>query len=364
MSVPVSLEDLIHDTPMMPVMISCPFPGHDDSRPSARFYPDGHVHCFACGGHANSMVDLVRQREFPNEAMAAGMRLAELYLAKYLGVGTAAKPAKPPAPDLDRGPDSLTLLAMTLFCDAARANLEAHPGFHLQVGRNRGLPYPIAVGVGWADESLVPMVRRSLLTLGYGEEAIDAALVNAGVLGKDNETGRVYYRLRDRLLVPEFRSGPRHAIYYQAREIHPEPTDPERRKKYRKYLNPPGIARPLFGWDSLQRQTERVWIGEGPFDVLPFLAAGEAAVAGMGAHVTARQTAMLAEAIGDRETIVVFDNDDTGRLQSERLVSNLRDLGNDAHAVFPQDGHKDVGEWIAADELPQVIAKIVWELPE
>lgn len=27
----------------------CPLPGHDDSTPSFRVYPDGHAHCFGCG---------------------------------------------------------------------------------------------------------------------------------------------------------------------------------------------------------------------------------------------------------------------------------------------------------------------------
>lgn len=30
-------------------LASCPLPGHEDSSPSFRVYPDGHAHCFGCG---------------------------------------------------------------------------------------------------------------------------------------------------------------------------------------------------------------------------------------------------------------------------------------------------------------------------
>lgn len=37
----------------------CPLPGHDDSSPSFRVYPDGHAHCFGCG-RGGDVISLTR----------------------------------------------------------------------------------------------------------------------------------------------------------------------------------------------------------------------------------------------------------------------------------------------------------------
>lgn len=351
----MTLDDVIGKRVDDRVRITCPFPGHDDSNPSAVYYADGHVYCFACRGHAKSLTDLVRQREFPDLPEGQGMYYASMYIARHMRDAQIPAKGEAPKPQPDPGPDQLTLLAMTLFCDAARANLEHREDEHDRIVRERGIRCPSAMGIGLADASLVRMVRRHLARLGYGDDAVAKALVDAGVHGMDRNGG-VVYRLANRIIIPEYRADPRRAVYYQARA-----NSPAARQKY---LNPPIRNKPMFGWDSLRRDTERVWIGEGPFDMLPFLEAGESAIAGMGAHIGERQVALIAREAGEREVIVAFDNDEAGREASSRIVENLRLLDVRAHAAFPREGFKDFGEWASREDVAGIIPEVLWHLPD
>lgn len=351
----MTLEDVLGRDFGEKTRISCPFPGHEDSTPSAYIWADGHVHCYGCGQHANSLADLIRKREFPDLPVGVGLRMAERYAAKYLdGMPAANAPRPTPRQEDDPGPDSLTILAMTRFCDAARANLETRPAEAERIARQRGLSRPTALGIGLADMQLVRPVRRQLLDLGFGEDAVETALHHAGVLGTDRQ-GQTIYRLANRILVPEVRGEPRHVVYYQGRANSP--------LAKQKYLNPPIRNKPIFGWDSLARDTERVWIGEGPFDVLPLLEIGESAVSSMGANMNRRQTAAIALETRDREVIVIFDNDEAGRIGSARIVADLRTLGIAAHAAFPREGFKDFGEWAAAESVEGIVGEILWDVP-
>lgn len=38
----------------------CPFPDHNETKPSFMVYPDGGFHCFGCGKHGNSPNDFLR----------------------------------------------------------------------------------------------------------------------------------------------------------------------------------------------------------------------------------------------------------------------------------------------------------------
>lgn len=344
------------------IRVRCPF--HDDSNPSAVFYPDGHFHCFACGEHARSVVDYVRKLEFPNEAYADGMRYAE----SLLGVRSPfVKSVAPKVPELIF-PDQLTTLAMTLFCEAATGHLAEMRSAKARVVMaeltgKRGLRNPLGLGLGLANERLVAVTRQLLDELGYGEEAVTAALVKAGIL-KDETTRRPFsYRLGDRILIPEKEGDPSRVVYYQARTTDPPPQDPDRKQDYLKYLSPKRLSKPLYGRSSLSRHTDRVWITEGAFDMLPLLEIGESAVATMGTQLADRQLLELLGLSRARELLIAFDRDDAGQKAAQALAERLRQHRDNVAIVSPDPPYKDFGEWFAEHGTEKIVGQILFDLP-
>lgn len=321
--------------------IFCPFPDHEDSTPSAVYYPDGHVHCFGCGKHAFDLVDLVRKTEFADEP--DGRSLAEAWVYQY-GANAMLPQAK--SEPRKRETEPLAIMAMTIFASQANTNLAGDTQMVETLCRSRGLTDPVALGLGLTEQWQLNVVRQEMTTLGYGQEAITQALIGAGLV---TQTAPHRYYLGRRILIPERRGG--QTVFYQARALHA--TDAP------KYLNP-RTPKPLYGMETLARETGRVWIGEGAFDVLPLIERGESAVAAMGAELTPTLVDTLVARTGDRPVMIIFDNDDTGAAKGKTLGETLYKRGVKSHLCLPQQPYKDYGEWLSACGPDIVIADTIW----
>lgn len=340
-----------------PARISCPFPGHDDHHPSAVVYPDGQTHCFSCNRHATSLLDLIRQREYPDEPIGNGIALARAYIQTNM-ISGIVKPTMHAAPTAeDRGPDSLTVAAMTEFCTMARDRLARNAAASRALEQDRCLTDLRRAGIGVAHPSIAEQTRRRLLELGFGASAVEEAMIHAGILFRD-EPGAVTYRLARRILLSEFRDRGSRVIYYQARAT----SDAQKAK----YLNPPGLTRPIFGWESLDdgnapHPSNPVAITEGPFDAMIFHDSGLPAICGMGAHLSQGQIASIAGQMNGRTALIAFDNDDAGRSQAPVLAASLNALGVATRIVLPPDPYKDVGEYAAGIGSYRAVRNLITE---
>ena len=252
-------------------------------------------------------------------------------------------------------PSDLTYRTMTLMADVANQTLAGRPELITRIRTERALQDPVGMGLGWAEETLPDQITTAL---GLGQRVADEALVNAGVCYPDTpeqpRPASSRFRLyRHRLLLPDWRRG-KHGtgvVFYQGRAVVETAV---------KYLSPPGIPKPLFGLDSLARPTGIVWLGEGPFDILPLIEAGESAVATMGSTLKQRLIADLIVAVGDREIIIAFDRDASGQTQAPVLADTLTNAGARTRIIFPPPPYTDMGEWLVAEGVHDVIADIRW----
>lgn len=322
-----------------PGPMHCPL--HPDRNASAVRYLDGGFHCFRCDAHANSREDLVRQILFPEEPYWRGMLLARgvcEHEGKSLHSNGAA-PAKKP------GASPGAVLAMTTFADLAGKHLAERPDLVRQLQATRGLRDPLGCHLGLADRALLAQTHTRLREEGFDAEEAGIALQQAGLIKEEG-----VYRLGNRIIIPEVRAD--RAIYYQARATG---------AAQNKYLNP-ALPRPIFGLESLDRDSAFVVIGEGPFDVLPLIESGTSAVAVLGGSASLDEAA-LRSGFADRPVVVGFDADGPGLTRGQRLTEGLRELGIDAVHFPPPPPYKDYGEWIAAKGVRDVLAYIQWELP-
>lgn len=307
----------------------CPF--HDDStHPSAVCMSDtGRFWCYACqwGGDQREVVRKLWLSDVPYHI---GIVMAEQVIRKeQWGTIETVRP------------EPLVLEGMNeLLTDWARLcclNLRRHPDKLEQLKQDRGLKNPIALGVGLASDQVFGEFMR--------KKWPEDLLVRSGICSEGEGPVFNRYRLRNRFVLPEVRQ--REVVYYQARA---QPDDPT---SYR-YLNP-RLPKPLFGFESLDRDTDCVWVVEGVFDMWPLIEAGESAVAVGGVGVSRGNVELLTEHGRGRPVLVAFDNDDgAGPLNARKRVRQLGEAGLRALAVCPT-GYKDLGEWAAAEGTDPII---------
>ena len=326
-----TLEDILGGDLSRRRRITCPFPCHDDSTPSAMVYEDGHVYCFGCGGRASSLVDLVRQVMFADSTHS--WMAAQAYIEQH-GV---LLPAKRRTVTARREAPGYVYAAMAVFVELARDHLANTPRVAEQVARERGVD-PGELGL--AEQWQLRMVRHRLRELGYDQEAVNEA-VRLALLSEGPS-----WPLGSRLIVPVTQEG--RVIYYQARS---------RGQSQPKYLNPRQVPRPLQGIDSLA-EPGPVIVAEGIFDVLPLQQAGMPAVAALGAMPTGQLVVGLARRLEGREVAVVFDNDETGRVRGGELAERLGGV-----LLHPPSRFKDLGEWLAAEGAASVMEELTWRMP-
>jgi DNA primase len=298
----------------------CPF--HGEKSPSFYVHPDkGFYYCFGCGakGDAITFVRETERLDFP-EAVA--------YLARQAGI---TLPVRRGGTRADRGRDSRASEALAAAAALFRANLDKHPLARALLEK-RGLTAEegAALGFGAALDSW------DALKNGLGGRFTEEALLDAGLLQKNPETGRVYDRFRNRLTV-EIRDARGEILGFGARAFGDEQP---------KYLNSPETSRfskgkLLYGLDRAReaiRKEDAVLLVEGYFDRVACERAGAPwAVASMGTALTPAQADLLSRHAST--VVVAYDGDAPGVAAAFKAFPLLLARGaNVKHLALP-DGH-------------------------
>src|SRR5512143_1225553 len=295
----------------------CPF--HGEKTPSFHVHPDkGFYYCFGCGakGDAITFVRETERLEFP-EAVA--------YLARLAGI---TLPMRRSGTRVDRGKETRVAEALSLAAAFFRANRDRHEAARaLLAKRGLSLEDARAYGLGAALDSWDGL-KTSLAPRVPEDTALEA-----GLLQRNPETGRVYDRFRNRLTI-EIRDGRGEILGFGARAFGEDQP---------KYLNSPETARfskgkLLYGLDRAKeaiRREESVLLVEGYFDRIACERAGVSnAVASMGTALTPAQADLLQRQA--RRVLVAYDGDAPGGAAALKVVPMLLERGLDVRLVaFP-----------------------------
>jgi DNA primase len=298
----------------------CPF--HGEKTASFYVHPDkGFYYCFGCGakGDAITFVRETERLDFP-EAVA--------YLARLAGI---TLPVRRSGTRADRGRDARVAEALMAAAAFFRAHLEKHGGARALLER-RGLPpdEAAALGFGAAPDSW------DALKTALGGRFTEESLLDAGLLQKNPETGRVYDRFRNRLTV-EIRDARGEILGFGARALGEDQP---------KYLNSPETARfskgkLLYGLDRARdaiRREDAVILVEGYFDRIACERAGAGwAVASMGTALTPAQADLLARQAGT--VVVAYDGDAPGSAAALKAFPLLLARGATVKHLALPDGH-------------------------
>jgi DNA primase len=306
----------------------CPF--HTEKSASFHVHPDkGFYYCFGCGakGDAITFVRETERLEFPD---------AVAYLARLAGV---AVPVRKSGTRVDRARETRAAEALSLAAAFFRANLDRHPAARALLEK-RGLTpeegHAFGFGAaldGWdaLRTALAPRVQED-------------TLVEAGLLQRNPETGRVYDRFRNRLTI-EIRDGRGEILGFGARAFGDD--EP-------KYLNSPETARfskgrLLYGLDRAKeaiRREDVVVLVEGYFDRIACERAGAAnAVASMGTALTSQQVDLLARQAAT--VVVAYDGDAPGVAAAYKAFPLLVARGVHVRHLALPEGH-DPDSYLAA----------------
>lgn len=316
-------------------------------------YENLSFHCFGCNTSLN-LRQLVQRLYFPGDD---GISLAGTFI-RAGGLSTipaeTERIVREPQP-----PSDLTYRVLTRFAHLAVAELAKHPEIITQLQRTRGIDDPVNLGIGWAASWMPGQIATTLKQQGISPDAIDDALIQAGLCVRsldesDRRPVSEHFRLfRHALILTDWYSGngSRNAVFYQARAT------VETRVKY---LCPPNFPKPLFGWDSLKQDGPYVWLCEGPFDILPLIEAGQAAVAVTGSTIKSGLVQNLVDATAGREILIAFDRDDAGMAAAPKVLMSLQYSGANARIVHPPAPYKDMGEWATAERVSGILAEITW----
>jgi DNA primase len=280
----------------------CPF--HQEKTPSFYVYEDGY-HCFGCGAHGDA-ISFVMQSE------GAGFMEAVERLAAEAGI-EVPKPS-PEAAEAERKRHDLNSVL-----EAAQAGY--HRRLFLPEGRHalayllgRGLTEQTIrrFGLGWSGEG------RGALLADLGRDGItEEQLVDAGLMRRDDETGRAFDLFFNRVMFP-IRDRRGRAISFGGRTLGDGQP---------KYVNGPETAlfskrRTLYALD-LAREAVRggasLVVVEGYMDVIAL------AQAGMGGAVAPLGTALTEEQLEELwrlapAPILCFDGDAAGSRAAARAA--------------------------------------------
>ena len=333
----------------------CPF--HGEKSPSFHVHPaKGFYYCFGCGakGDAITFVRETERLEFP-EAVAYLARLAGITLPMRQRGGTR----------VDRSKETRVTEALAAAARFFREQLTRHePGRAFLTKRGVALDEAGTLGFGVAPDAW------DALKAGLSDTFTEEVLVEAGLLQKNPDTGRVYDRFRNRLTI-EIRDPRGEILGFGARAFGDEQP---------KYLNSPETPRfskgkLLFGLDRARdaiRKTGEVILVEGYFDQIAFARAGlENAVASMGTSLTSAQAGLL---FRQAETVLVaYDGDRPGRAAAEKAFAilleqgaRLRHLllpdGDDPDSFLASNGVSALREAVAA--APPFLTSLIATLPD
>jgi DNA primase len=166
----------------------CPF--HGEKTPSFYVYEDGHYHCFGCGAHGDA-IGFIMQSE------GAGFMEAVERLAAEAGLEV-------PKPSPEAAATEQRRLDLAAVLEAAQASY--HRRLFLPEGRlaldylrGRGLSEPTIhrFGIGWSGEG------RGAVAADLGRDGVTQdQLVDAGLMRRDDETGRPFDLFFNRVMFP------------------------------------------------------------------------------------------------------------------------------------------------------------------
>jgi DNA primase len=281
----------------------CPF--HGEKTPSFYVYEDGHYHCFGCGAHGDA-IGFVMQSE------GASFTEAVERLASEAGLEVPKPSAQ--AAEVER--QRLTLASVL---GAAQAGF--HRRLFLPEGqqalaylRGRGLSEDTIrrFGLGWSGEG------RGALVADLGREGItQEQLLDAGLMRRDDETGRTFDLFFNRVMFP-IRDRRGRVISFGGRILGDGQP---------KYVNGPETAlfskrRTLYGLDQAReavRNGAPLVVVEGYMDVIALAQAGiGGAVAPLGTALTEEQLQELWRHAS--APILCFDGDAAGSRAAARAA--------------------------------------------
>ena len=301
----------------------CPF--HGEKTPSFHVQPDkGFYYCFGCGakGDAITFVRETEKLEFP-EAVA--------YLARRAGIPL---PLRRSGSRADRAKETRAAEAVLAAAKFFREQLPRSRAA-IAVLEERGVPRDewAALGFGAAPDAWDGLLRT--LSGTFTEEV----LLEAGLLQKNPDTGRVYDRFRNRLTL-EIRDPRGEVLAFGGRTLGDDPA---------KYINSPETARftkgrVLYGLDRARegaRKSEKLVLCEGYFDRIAFERAGIPwAVASMGTALTATQADLLARQVP--AVVVAYDGDAAGLAAAWKAFPLLVERGVKVfHVALPEKHDPD-----------------------
>ena len=300
----------------------CPFPDHEDPNPSFTIYPhDNSWYCFGCkrGGDA---IALVRQ--------LYGMSFREA--VEYLtGLDLSSIPIPPP-PKVVKADESQCLLSSEELKRAVDIAAECYhhrllkypPALQYLLKRGFDLEDVKRFKIGWGEGLARWLVEHSL-------PAEDAALIRKARLVSDKGD---FFRGWITFPTPD-------GSYMVGRILGSgEP----------KYLGMPGLPKPVWGIEAIEGPI--VFLCEGIPDALTLIKWGYPAAALLGSHASRRQVEALRRF---HLLIVVFDNDEAGRLGVEELIEAKLPV----RAVTLPSNVKDVNELARHPDGREIFKKLV-----
>ena len=284
----------------------CPF--HGEKTPSFYVYDD-HYHCFGCGVHGDAIT-------FVMQSQGASFPEAVEQLAAEAGMQV-------PTPSPEAAEAERRRLDLAGVLDAAAASYQRR--LFLPEGKaardyltNRGLSDETIhrYGLGWSGEG------RGVIAADLAREGVTAEqLVDAGLMRRDDETGRVFDLFFNRVMFP-IRDRRGRTISFGGRIMGDGQP---------KYLNGPETAlfskrRTLYGLDLAREAVRRggtpggtLVIVEGYMDVIALGQAGfEAAVAPLGTALTEEQLTELWRL--SPAPVLCFDGDAAGARAAARAA--------------------------------------------
>ncbi len=306
----------------------CPF--HKEKTPSFSVSPDKQFYyCFGCGAGGNALGFIMDHDslDFPQAVEDLAKRAGMEVPREESGPGR--KPRQPV--------DSPLYPLLAAAADYYRQSLKSHPARKAAVDylKGRGLSGVIArdFGLGFAPPGWDNLIKH----LG-GDTLQHKAMVDAGLLIENSETGRSYDRFRDRVMFPIHDSRGR-VIAFGGRVLGDDKP---------KYLNSPETpvfhkGQELYGLFEARkanRDLDDIMVVEGYMDVIALAQQGlRNAVATLGTATSDEHLKRLFRIVPS--VLFCFDGDAAGRKAAwralEATLPNLQD-GRRARFLFLPEG--------------------------
>jgi len=286
----------------------CPF--HDEKSPSFTVSPDKQFYyCFGCGATGNAISFLM---EYDHLDFVQAVE----ELARRAGVDVPREDNRSASASSTASTNAPLYSLLAEASDFYRLALKSHPGRHLAVNylKSRGLSGIIArdFALGFAPPGWDNLLKR------FGQtEPQQKALLDAGLLVENADSGKRYDRFRDRIIFP-IRDSRGRVMAFGGRVLGDDKP---------KYLNSPESpvfhkGRELYGLYEVQkfnRHLTEVMVVEGYMDVIALAQQGlRNAVAVLGTATTEehiRRLFRLAPSI-----LFCFDGDLAGRKAAWRAL--------------------------------------------